>query len=187
MSYPNWLKIIHKKNEAIHVGKVRQESIDAGEMAAASPSTAAEKLARIIDQRDATAKILVVGDGTFSAKLSDYAIKMGQRLDCEVIALSVFDRHCQENRAPGESETAHFMNRSELGAAAFADKAASGGVKFHQLARLGARDMVVDQVVKEIAGIRYVLSEPDEQSAEEHSGRVQLPVLDTTGPKLQKS
>ena len=184
MLFPNWLKIIQKKNEEIHVGKVRQESIDAGEMAAGSPTEATRKLARIIEQRDATAKILVVGDGAFSAKLSDYAIKMGQRLDCEIVALSVFDRHCQERRDPGKGEKDHFMKRSELGGASFADKAASSGVKLYQLARVGARKGVVDQVVKEIAGIRYVLSEPDDGIAEEQSGRVQLPAIDTTGSRL---
>jgi len=181
MSYPKWLKIIQKKNEEIRVGKVRQESIDAGEMAAGSLSEASRKLARIIDQRNATVKILVVGDGVFSTKLSDYAIKMGRRLDCEIVALSVFDRHCQERRDPGESEKAHFVKRSELGAASFADKAASSGVKFYQLARIGAREGVIDQILREIAGIRYVLSEPDVGITAELSGRVQLPVIDTTG------
>lgn len=184
MSYSNWLKIVRMKKEHIHIGKVRQESIEAGEMAAGSPSAASEKLARIIEQRNATAKILVVGDGAFSAKLSDYAIKMGQRLDCEIVALSVFDKHCKERRDPGESEKAHFIQRSELGATSFADKAVSNGIKFCQLARIGTRESVVDQVVKEIAGIRYVLSEPDDGTAEEHSDRVQLPVIDMTGSKL---
>jgi hypothetical protein len=184
MSYLNWLKILHNKNEDIQVGKVRQESIDAGEMAAASPSAASEKLGRIIEQQNAAAKILVVGDGAFSAKLSDYAIKMGQRLDCEIVALSVFDKHCRERRDPDESEKVHFMKRSELGATSFADKAVSSGVKFYQLAKIGAREGVIDQVVKEIAGIRYVLSEPNDRVTEELSGQVQLPVIDTTGSKL---
>lgn len=184
MLYPNWLKIVQRKKEEIHVGKVRQESIDDGAMAAGSPSLASDKLARIIEQRNATAKILVVGDGAFSAKLSDYAIKMGQRLDCEVVALSVFDKHCQEQRVPEESETAHFMKRSEIGAASFADKAVSSGVTFQQLARIGVRDAVVEQVVKEIAGIRYVLSEPDDDTAEEQGSCLPLPVADTSGSKL---
>ena len=181
MSYLNWLKILHNKNEDIQVGKVRQESIDAGEMAAACPTAASEKLGRIIEQQNAAAKILVVGDGAFSAKLSDYAIKMGQRLDCEIVALSIFDKHCHENRAPDEIEKTHFMKRSELGATNFADKAVSNGVKFYQLAKIGAREGVIDQVVKETAGIRYVLSEPSDGVTEEHSGQVQLPVIDTTG------
>ena len=184
MSYLNWLKILHNKNEDIQVGKVRQESIDAGEMAAASPAAASEKLGRIIEQRNASAKILVVGDGAFSAKLSDYAIKMGQRLDCEIVALSIFDKHCQERRNPEEREKAHFIKRSELGTSSFADKAVSSGVKFYQLAKIGAREGVIDQVVKEIAGVRYVLSEPNDRMTEKHSGQVQLPVIDTTGSKL---
>lgn len=184
MSYPKWLKIIPKKDEDIHINKVKQESIDAGEMASGSPSAATEKLARIIEQRDAVAKILVVGDGLFSQKLSDYAIKMGQRLDCEIVALSVFDKHCRERRDPDESEKVHFMKRSELGATGFADKAVSSGVKFYQLAKIGTREGIIAQVVKEIAGIRYVLSDPNDRITEEHSGQVQLPVIDTTGSKL---
>ena len=184
MACPRWLKIGQKKNEEIHVGKVEQESIDLGEMAAGSPSIASDKLGRIIEARTASVKILVVGDGSFSAKLSDYAIKMGQRLDCEIVALSVFDKHCQECRAAEDSEKSHFAKRSDLGAASFADKALIGGVKFDQLARIGDRQDVVDLVVKEIAGIRYVLSEPDDGLAEEESGRLQLPVIDTTGSKI---
>lgn len=183
MSCPNWLKIVHEKNDEIHVGKVRQESIDAGETAAGSPTAATRKIARIIEQREATAKILVVGDGAFSAKLSDYAIKMGQRLDCEIVALSVFDKHSQDRKEGGEREPSHFVKRSELGGARFADKAAGSGVKFYQLAKIGAKESVVDQVVKEIAGIRYVLSEPDDGIAEEHSQRVQLPVIVTPGSR----
>ncbi|MCK4838221.1 MAG: hypothetical protein KAS94_05420 [Desulfobulbaceae bacterium] len=183
MSCPNWLKIVQEKNDEIHVGKIRQESIDAGETAAGSPTAATRKMARIIEQREATAKILVVGDGAFSAKLSDYAIKMGQRLDCEIVALSVFDKHSPERKEEGEGEPSHFIKRSELGGARFADKAAGSGVKFYQLAKIGAKEIVVDQVVKEIAGIRYVLSEPDDGIAEEHSQRVQLPVIATPGSR----
>ena len=184
MSYLNWLKIIHRKNEDIQVGRVKPESIDAGEMASACPKAASEKLARIIEQQSATAKILVVGDGAFSAKISDYAIKMGQRLDCEIVSLSVFDRHCREHRNPDENEKVHFMKRSEMGTSNFADKAVSSGVKFHQLVKIGLRESVIDEVVKEIAGIRYVLSEPNDGITEEHSEQVQLPVIDTTGSKL---
>lgn len=183
MSYPNWLKIVQEKKDEIHVGKVRQESIDAGETAAGSPTAATRKMARIVEQRNATAKILVVGDGAFSAKLSEYAIKMGQRLDCEIVALSVFDKHSQERKGDGEREQLHFVKRSEHGGARFADKAAGSGVKFYQIAKIGVKQGVVDQVVKEIAGIRYVLSEPDDGIAEEHSQRVQLPVIATTGSR----
>jgi hypothetical protein len=42
----------------------------------------------------------------------------------------------------------------------------------------------VDQVVKEIAGIRYVLTEPDDRIKEELSGRVQLPAINTPWSKL---
>jgi hypothetical protein len=184
MSYPKWLKIIPKKDEDIHINKVKQESIDAGEMASGSPSAATEKLARIIEQRDAVAKILVVGDGLFSQKLSDYAIKMGQRLDCEIVALSIFDKHCRERRDPDESEKNHFIKRSELGAVSFADKAVGAGIKFYQLTKIGEREVIVDQVVKEIAGIRYVLTEPDDRIKEELSGRVQLPAINTPWSKL---
>lgn len=179
MSYPKWLKIIPRKDEDIHINKVKQESIGAGEMASGAPSAATEKLARIIEQRDATPKILVVGDGLFSKKLSDYAIKMGQWLACEIVALSVFDKQCQDRRDLGESEKAHFIKRSELGAASFADKAVGAGIEFHQLTKIGKREVAVEQVVKEIAGIRYVLTEPDDRIKEELGGRVQLPAIDT--------
>jgi len=109
---------------------------------------------------------------------------MGQRLDCEIVALSIFDKHCRERRDPDESEKNHFIKRSELGAASFADKAVGAGIKFYQLTKIGEREVIVDQVVKEIAGIRYVLTEPDDSIKEELSGRVQLPAINTPWSKL---
>lgn len=184
MSYPKWLKIVQKENEEIHVAKVRPEVIGSGEMAAGAPSEASRKLARIMEQRDATAKILVVGDGTFSAKLADYAIKMGQRLDCEIVALSIFVGGNRKESGAAEGGKGHFLKRAELGGSGFADKAAFCGVKCHQLVKVGSREKIVDRVVREIAGIRFVLSEPDQAVAEEHGGRIQLPVIDTPGSKL---
>lgn len=184
MSYPDWLKITPRKKEKIHVGKVRPPEIDQGEMAAGSPSAASRKMARIIEQRDATAKILVVGDGVFSAKLADYAIKMGQRLDYELVALSVFSKCSPKGCDAGESEKNHFLKRAELGAASFADKAAASGIKLHQFAKVGPMENVVAQIVKEVAGIRFVLSEPDTAVPEGYSGLVQLPLIDTSGSEI---
>ena len=184
MSYPDWLKITPKKKEKIHVDKVRAQEIDPGEMAAGSPSAASRKMARIIAQRDATAKILVVGDGVFSAKLADYAIKMGQRLDYEIVALSVFTNCSPKRFGSEETENNHFLKRAELGAASFADKATSGGIKLHQFAKVGTVENVVEQIVKEVAGIRFVLSEPDTAGQEGYSSLVQLPMIDITGPEI---
>ena len=184
MSYHNWLKILSKKNDAIHIDKVPQESLGSEEMACGAPSVAAEKLARILEQQKATAKILVVGDGAFSAQLSDYAIRMGQRLDCEVVALSIFDKSSQQNNAQKADEAEHFKKRATLGASRFADKTISSGVKFSQLSRTGTKEIVIDQAVREIAGIRYVLTEPDALVDEELSEHVQLPVIETTGSNI---
>jgi hypothetical protein len=181
MSYHNWLKIVPRNTDEIQAGKVSRKSIRKRAAAVESPPDTAARQDRILEQQQATAKILVVGDGSFSAKLTDYAIKMGQRLDCEIVALSVFDKHCREGRDPGKEETAHFIKQSDLAATSFADKAASGGVKFYQLARVGTKESVVDQVVQEILGIRYILSEPDEAATEEHDEKAQLPAVNTTG------
>jgi len=121
----------------------------------------------------APARILVIGNGSFSGRLTDYAVRMGQRLDCEIVALSVYER----GPGDGEREEALFRKRSSLGASAFADKAMGAGVKFHWLVRTGGRREVADQVVREVAGIRYVLSEPDDED-----GGSRLPVISTTGP-----
>lgn len=177
MAYPNWLKIIKNKSDKIHVGKIKPESIDFGEMASGSPSQAADKLSRILDQRNATTKILVVSDGVFSAKISEYAIKMGQRLDCEIVALSLFEASSQVD----ECEQAHFLKRAEMGGSNFGHKAANAGIKLQKLERVGTKKKVVNQVVKEIAGIRYVLSEPDTyRTTEQFSGCFQGSVVDDT-------
>ena len=185
MSYHNWLKIVPKNTDRIQGGTMSRESVAEKAMAADRPSKAAVRLARMLEQRQATAKILVVGEGLFSEKLADYAITMGQRLDCEIVALSVFDNRFHATDCPDGCGKGGFPDRNELDVCAFADKAASyGGVKFSQLSRVGRKEAVIDQVVAEIDGIRYILSEPAAQVEEEHDGRAQLPVIGTTGEKI---
>jgi|GEM_PF-561143 len=186
MSYHNWLKIISKNTDKIQVGKVSRQSIDKKTASVGSPSKGGVRQTPILEQQQATAKILVVGDGSFSAKLTDYAITMGQRLDCEIVALSVFDNQNKNKGELDEHEKSLFFERSKLDAEWFANKAANyGGVKFTQLSRIGQRAAVIDQVVKEISGIRYVLTEPEAEIEEENGERAQLSVIDTADKKLQ--
>jgi len=46
----------------------------------------------MVEQKDSIAKILVVSGESFSSALMEYALKMAQRLDFEIISLNVNEK-----------------------------------------------------------------------------------------------
>ncbi len=169
----NWFKF--DKNKTFKVQKVKQESIAAGAMAAGSLSSAATKLGKILAQQSAPPKILVVGEGTFSTRLIDYAIKMGQKLDFEIVALCILDSPPvteQDQRQKPECN-----RQCEFALSRFAEQTAASGVKFSQIIKPGYMEKVIAGAIDDVTGIRYVLSEPDSMVSEEINEHIQVPSL----------
>ncbi|MDD3814734.1 MAG: hypothetical protein PHZ02_08810, partial [Desulfocapsaceae bacterium] len=89
MGFTDWFALGLKKTKQVNVKKIKEESVDMGVMAAGSLTSGADILARMVDQRNSPTKVLMVQDGEYTAQVTDYAMKMAQRLDCEIIALDV--------------------------------------------------------------------------------------------------
>lgn len=178
MAFPNWLKFGKNKENDVNVLKLKEQSISQGAMAMGNQTAAIEAINRIMDQKTAPPKILVVADGLYSDNLTDYALKMAQRLDCEIVALTVSNVPLQYSGERRERETAQFYERAEIGATHFMEKAKSMGVKVDHLKMIGNQEKMISGLSAKDAGIRYVLTEPDSELSAESGARAQIPVFD---------
>lgn len=95
MGFTDWIGLVTNNNKEVTVKKLKENSIDMGAMAAGNPIEAATALSKMIDQRNSPTKVLMVQDGEHMQQVTEYAIKMAQRLDCEIIALDITDRPLQ--------------------------------------------------------------------------------------------
>ena len=95
MGFIDWMRLGRKKNSDVRVTKIKDASVGLGEMAAGNQTAATTALTRMMAQKTASTKILVVQDGDHLTQVTDYALKMAERLDCEIIALDVSDRPLQ--------------------------------------------------------------------------------------------
>jgi thiamine pyrophosphate-dependent acetolactate synthase large subunit-like protein len=181
MEFLSWLKARKNKNQDVKVVKLPQESIDIGEMAAGNPAGAAAAIKRMMDQKNGPTKILVVGDGCFSFKLSDYSLKMAQRLDCAIVALNASDAPLQFTGERKETETALFYKRAEKNIEKFLEQANVMGVHVVHIMGIADQEKAISELSAKDPGIRYVLTEPDHGGEE---GRAQIPVFDLVCSRL---
>ena len=117
-------------------------------------------------------------------QVTDYALKMAQRLDCEVIALDVTDRPLQFSGERKKRETDRFMAMAEKNAANFASQAQARGIKVEHIMDIGVPEEVIARVSSDDAGVRYVLSVPEEDAARAEQGRAHIPVFDLRCSRL---
>jgi len=181
MAFLDWLKVRKSKNQDVKVVKVKEESIGIGEMAAGHPTGAAAAIKRMMDQKNGPTKILVVGDGCFSEKLSDYSLKMAQRLDCAIVALNVSDAPLQYADERKEAEISLFYAKAEKNLEKYMEQANVMGVHVVHIMEVGDQEKAISELSAKDAGIRYVLTEPDHGGEE---GRVQIPVFDLACSRL---
>lgn len=181
MAFLDWLRARKNKDHDVKVVKVKEESIDIGEMAAGHPTGAAAAIKRMMDQKNGPTKILVVGDGCFSDKLSDYSLKMAQRLDCAIVALSVSDTPLQFTGERKETEISLFYRRAEKNLEKYIERADAMAVDVVHIMEVGDQEKAISELSAKDAGIRYVLTEPEHQGEE---GRVQIPVFDLACSRL---
>ena len=184
MGFTDWLTFGMKKNKDVNVEKIKAESVDMGSMAAGSPSEAAGSLARMMDQKNAPTKVLMVQDGEYMPQVTDYALKMAQRLDCEIIALDVTDAPLQFSGDRKQRETDRFMEMAQQNGDKFMAQATSRGIKVDHIMDIGNPDEVVARLSEEDAGIRYVLSKPETDGARVDQERAHVPVFDLNCSRL---
>lgn len=168
-----------KKGQAVKVVKIKKVSIDAGAMAGAGTAAGAAIVSRMFDQERCPTKILVVEDGMYSENVADYAFKMAQKLDCEIITLYVANPLLQFGQQRREEATALFFKNAEKAAAKFAAKALEMGVTVSHLMELGDSKKLVAKVSAQDAGVRYVLSVPEFRGTKAiYNLGQQMPALD---------
>ncbi|MCB2180920.1 MAG: universal stress protein [Desulfobulbaceae bacterium] len=184
MTFFDWFKMGKDKNEQVNVVKLKEESIDPGAMAAGNPSAAAEAMAKIVGQTNSPTKVLMVQDGDYSEKVTEYALKMAQRLDCEIVALDVTDTPLQFEDERKERETNRFLEMAQKNAETFSLRADAMGIATEHFMKVGNPEEVIAELSKEDAGIRYVLTKPNQESAEADKDRVQVPVFDLNCSRL---
>lgn len=181
MAFLDWLKARKSKNQDVKVVKVKEESIDIGEMAAGHPTGAAAAIKRMMEQKNGPTKILVVGNGSFSSKLSEYSLKMAQRLDCAIVALNVSDGPLRLTGERKESEISLFYKKAEINMEKYLAQAEAMAVHVVHIMEVGDQEKVISALSAKDPGIRYVLTEPDHGGEE---GRVQIPVFDLACSRL---
>lgn len=184
MGFTDWFSLGMKKNKAVKIKKIKKESVGIGEMAAGNPSEAAGVLARMMDQKNAPTKVLMVQDGEYLTQVTDYALKIAQRLDCEIIALDVTDRPLQFSGDRRARESERFMEMARKNAEDFIRQAQASGVKVEHLMEIAAPEETIARVSEENAGIRYVLSKPEEESIRGEQDSVHVPVIDLRCSRL---
>ena len=184
MGFTDWLGLAIKKNRDVDVKKIKKQSVDMGAMAAGSPSGAADALGKMMDQQNAPTKVLMVQDGEYMQQVTDYALKMAQRLDCEIIALDVTDQPLQFSGDRKARESDRFMEMAKKNSERFIGQAVAQGIKVKHIMDIANPEEVVARVSAADAGIRYVLSKPAGDMVTADQKRPHVPVFDLRCSRL---
>ncbi len=185
MGFMDWMKLGTKEKD-VNVTKIKDTTVGIGEMAAGSPCDAHDAIERMMAQKNATTKVLMVQDGDYLTQVTDYAMKMAQRLDCEVIALDVTDIPLQFSGERKEREIARFQERAKHNSETFTREAEAKGVKVVHIMEVADPEESIARLSAEDAGIRYVLTKPDQESIRANKERAQVPVIDLNCSRLSK-
>lgn len=129
-------------------------------------------------EQDSTTKILTVQDGDHSSVLVDYAVKMAQKLDCEIIALDVTEEPLNFSGERREREIARFQQRARRNAETLHLKAEAMGVKCRHVMEIGNQEQIIKALSKDDAGIRYVLLKPAQEYVSADRRQARVPVVD---------
>lgn len=184
MGFVDWMRLGKKRNEEVKVTKIKQQAVAIGEMAAGNQIAATAALGSLLAQKNATTKILMVQDGDYLPQVTDYAMKMAQRLDCEIVALDVTDAPLHFSGERKEREINRFHEKAHKNATRFAMQATAQGVSMKHLMEIGDAEEVIGRLSEEDAGIRYVLTKPDQESIRANQERAQVPVYDLNCSRL---
>jgi hypothetical protein len=111
-------------------------------------------------------------------QVTDYALKMAQRLDCEIIALDVTEKPLQFSGDRRTRESDRFMEMAGKNAKQFTSQAIAHGIKVKHMMDIGDPEEVIARVSAADAGIRYVLSKPEGESVRTGRERAHVPVFD---------
>jgi len=156
-----------------HLGAEYEETM----MAVTFAEAGAQKEALELLQRRGRRKILVLGqEDTFSDAVMEYATLLAERLDYELVALSVgtptgkmlspFGQHMQEE----------FQRQAQAAAAVLEQKAAQKNIPCTHVVRFGDVGKAVEEINREYRRIELVITDSPTKREELHA-RVNLPVF----------
>jgi hypothetical protein len=170
----------NKKNEDVEVkdrkNNILQDTAAAAAFAEAGEFTTARSM---IDKASATRKILVIGrEERFSDSLIEYSIDMAKRLGFELVALNVTDAPLSLSADKKDAATALFKNSSKEHVDALKKRAEDNGIAFIHQVEIGRQDEVVEKLHAKYPTMRYVLTEPNHEVAQETQGNISIPVFD---------
>jgi len=184
MGFTDWFAMGRKKNKDVEIRKIKQKSVNMEAMAAGNLSAATENVARMIDQKNAPSKVLMVQDGEYMTQVTDYAMKLAQRLDCDIIALDVTVAPLQFSGDRQEYEIQRFMERATKSAEKFISQAEAQGIKVEHIMDVDNPEVVTARVSEANLGVRYVLSKPEEVRAGVERADAHVPVIDLRCSRL---
>ncbi|MGE0084389.1 MAG: hypothetical protein AB7S75_08205 [Desulfococcaceae bacterium] len=111
-------------------------------------------------------KILIAEkDGTFTQGMSEYAVRLAERLGYGIFALHVGEKPCDD-----------FRKKAEAAAVSLRKKAVQSKISFEHAVKFGDLGTAVKQICHEIRRIELVVTE-SENSREEIAGEVSIPVF----------
>lgn len=178
MGFTDWFGMAIKKDKNVDVKKIKKESVDMGAMAAGNLSAAAESLGKMVDQNNAPTKVLMVQDGDYMPQVTDYALKMAHRLDCEIIALDITEKPLQFSGERKVRESDRFIEMARKNAEKFIAQATTQGIKVEHIMDIDNPEEVIARVSAADGGIRYVLSKPEGEAVNAEQKRPHVPVFD---------
>ncbi len=113
----------------------------------------------VIKTEMTTPKILVISNGSFSSHLVAYALKMAQRLDFEIVTLSINEQ--ASSRAEEKGKAISILHQTARKAATeFVAKGKEISVNVTSFIDMNnSRETAIRNVAMHEPGIRYVLSE----------------------------
>jgi K+-sensing histidine kinase KdpD len=168
-----------RQGNVIQVKKLkRQKQQTVGEVAAGNLSAASKDVARMMEAANMATKILVVQDGEHSQVLVDYAVKMAQKLDCEIIALDVSEEPLDYSGERRQREINRFHQRAKRNAETIMLKAEAMAVACRHVAQVGTQEDTIKGLSREDKDIRYVLIKPAEEYVSANKKGARVPVVD---------
>ncbi|MDD3815587.1 MAG: hypothetical protein PHZ02_13190, partial [Desulfocapsaceae bacterium] len=105
-------------------------------------------------------------------------------LDCEIIALDVTAKPLQFTGDRRTREVDRFMEMARMNAAKFTMQAMDCGIKVEHVMDVSDPQEAIARVSAADAGIRYVLSKPDEATVRANRKHSHVPVVDLRCSRL---
>ena len=169
-----------KKDRSVQVTERKQNVInDTAAAAAFSEAGEHETARRMLDKTKGSRTILVIGNNDcFSGRLMDYAVDMAQRLGFELLTLNVTEAPLSLSDEKKIAAISAYRESCLENLRTLMEKAGEKNIPVTNVIECGDLDDVVVKLQNQYPGMRYVLTEPDNESLRFSKGQAAIPVFD---------